>query len=116
MPRSAAIAEESGTVHPDLTNGFTKEAAIGFVSEIEAEQAKIDEIMAQAKVDCQPHIDQIKAIKKRAAEQNFEKKAFAAVLSKRRHERKAEQADSALNDEQKEKFRQIELFVDDHPL
>lgn len=56
--------------HNKIDKGLVKSA----VSEIEAEQARIDEIMEQAKADCQPFRDKIKEIKKQAAEEGLAKK------------------------------------------
>jgi hypothetical protein len=115
-PTPDASDDSDKVIHKDLSNGFTKEAAIGFVSELEQEQQKIDDIMAEAKAKCQPHVDAIKAIKKAAATQGFEKKTFGASLSRRRHLLKAQSVTNSLNDEQKDKFSQIEMFLAEMPL
>lgn len=95
------------TVKPGR-NGFDPEKANKFVEAIEEQDDKIAEIMADAREACQPHKDQIKDIKNTAAEEGFAKKPLNAVLAKRKHLRKADNADVALNDGQKDDFEQIQ--------
>jgi hypothetical protein len=70
-------------------NGINEALLKGYVSSIETENAKIEEIMRKAREACQPHVDEIKAIKKTAAKtkspksrfrQNFENAVFNGRL------------------------------------
>lgn len=109
MPRKAKKADTS-TVHEDISsNGISAKKLKGFFAEVEQEQAAIDEIMVKAVQACQPHRDQQKEIIKAAAEAGVPKKVFKAKLNERRFLTKAELADSALSDEQKEIFAQVSL-------
>lgn len=114
MPRRAKMKDE-GQVHEDLTktNGINSEQLKGFVAEIEDEQAKIDEIMKNAQIACQPHIDQIKAIKKEAAEAGIPKKPLSAKLRERGLRRKADGCRESLSEEQREIFDEISQKMDD---
>ena len=114
MPRRAEMKDE-GQVHADLTktNGINAEQLKGFVAEIEDEQAKIDEIMRNAQIACQPHIDQIKAIKKEAAEAGIPKKPLSAKLRERGLRRKADSCRETLSEEQREIFDEISQKMDD---
>lgn len=119
MPRSAKLDENptSGAVLTDLTaNGINATLLKNFVSEIEGEQTEIDAIMEKAKAACQPHLDQIKAIKKEAAENGIEKKALVAKLRERSLRRRAEHVTDALSERQKEIFAEISAKLNDLPL
>ena len=114
MPRRAKMKDE-GQVHEDLTktNGINSEQLKGFVAEIEAEQDAIDEIMRNAQAACQPHIDQIKAIKKEAAEAGIPKKPLAAKIRERGLRRKADRCRETLSEDQREIFDEISQKMDD---
>ena len=109
MPKSAVISEnptEGAVVHSGI-NGINEEQLKGFVAEIEAEDAKIEAIMEQAKKDCQPFVDHIKAIKKAAAEADIQKKPFAAKLRERKLLRKASSVTDKLSEDDMSKFEEI---------
>lgn len=114
MPRQAEKTED-GQVLADQTktNGINAAQLKDFVAEIEDEQAKIDEIMRNAAIACQPHIDQIKAIKKEAAENGIPKKPLAAKLRERGLRRKADACRETLSEEQRETFDEISQKLDD---
>jgi hypothetical protein len=113
-PKKAAkgepqVDEETGkTVHATV-NGYDSDVVESLVDEIEAEQAKIDAIMDDAKAKCATHSDAIKDLKKAANEEHgIPRKEFNAILSKRRYLQKAENADAKLSDEQKSEFMKLE--------
>lgn len=114
MPKRAEMKDE-GQVHQDLTksNGINAQQLKGFVAEIENEQDAIDEIMRNAQAACQPHIDQIKAIKKEAAEAGIPKKPLSAKLRERGLRRKADRCRETLSDDQREIFDEISQKMDD---
>lgn len=114
MPKRAQMKDE-GQVLADQTktNGINTEQLKGFVAEIEDEQAKIDEIMRNAQIACQPHVDQIKAIKKEAAEAGIPKKPLSAKLRERGLRRKADSCRETLSEEQREIFDEISQKMDD---
>lgn len=114
MPKRAKMKEE-GEVLADLTktNGINAEQLKGFVAEIEDEQAKIDEIMKNAAIAAQPHLDQIKAIKKEAAEAGIPKKPLAAKIRERGLRRKADACRETLSEEQRDIFDEISQKMDD---
>ncbi len=118
MPKSAKIPEnptEGATIH-SIGNGMNETLLKGYVNSVEEEEAKINAIMAAAAKQCQPHIDEIKAIKKAAAENGIPKKPLNAKLAERKFLRKAEQVTDALNDDQKDIFAEISLKLGDLPL
>jgi len=117
MPKSAKIPDdptEGATVHAAI-NGINEESLKGFVRAVEEQQGAIDAIMAKAKQDCQPYRDEIKAIKKAAAEADIPKKPFSAKIRERTLRRKADTVDAALSDEHKTIFAEISLKLDDMP-
>ena len=121
MPRSAKLDDKrDGAVLSDATpvktNGINEAQLKQFVAEIEDEQAKIDEIMRNAQVACQPHLDQIKAIKKEAAENGIPKKPLSAKMRERSLKRRAEAVSDSLSEEQKEIFLEISMKLGDLPL
>lgn len=72
-------------------NGFDPADVERRVSAFENVQGDIDQIMADARAECQPHRDDLKQIKKDAAEQgHIPKKVFAAKLRERRLKRQAD--------------------------
>ena len=118
MPKRSTISEDNGTVHAstERTNGINEGQLKGFVSEIEAELDKINVIMKAAQENCQPHVDQIKAIKKGAAEAGIPKKPLAAKIRERGLKKKAETCRETLSEEQQEIFDQISAKLGDLPL
>jgi len=99
-------ATEGATTHV-AANGINEALLKQNVLEIEEEQDAIDAIMAEAQKKCQPHVDHIKAVKKRAAEDGIPKKPLAAALKKRTLLGKAEHVDKALNPGQRDIFSEI---------
>lgn len=120
MPKSAKLTDKAEKIHAaaagERSNGINEGQLRGFVEEIENEQAAIDEIMRNAQVACQPHLDQIKAIKKEAAEAGIPKKPLAAKLRERGLSRKAEKCRDALTEDQQAIFDEISLKLGDLPL
>jgi hypothetical protein len=115
MPRTAEIPDDETkekTVHSSV-NGIDETSLKGFVSEYEAEQFAIDEIMAQAAIDCQPHKDQQKEIAKAAAEAGIPKKPFKAKLRERGLERKAHKCREGLSEDQRALFDEISAKLGD---
>jgi hypothetical protein len=115
MPRRPI--PDDGTVHEAPAarpggNGFDPDRVQGYFTRADELHERMDEIMRKAREDCQPHVDDLKELKKEAAEAGgIPKKVFAAMLGKRRALRKAENADHALSDEQKLTFEQLELAL-----
>jgi len=115
MPRSAVIpddATEGATVHSSV-NGMNEAALKGFIAEIEDEKFKIDEIMRNAAQACQPHIDNIKEIKKSAEEAGIAKKPLNAKLRERSLKRKAEGCRETLSEAQRALFDEISQKLGD---
>jgi hypothetical protein len=114
MPRNAKPKDE-GQVLPDQTktNGINAQQLKDFIASIEAEQEQIDEIMRNAQVACQPHVDQIKAIKKEAAENGIPKKPLSAKLRERGLRKKADSCRETLSEEQRETYDEISQKLDD---
>ncbi len=118
MPKSAKIPEnptEGATIHSSV-NGINETLLKGYINSIEEEEARINAIMEAAAKQCQPHIDEIKSIKKAAAENGIPKKPLSAKLAERKFLRKAEGVTDALNDDQKDVFAEISLKLGDLPL
>lgn len=119
MPVRATLDDDI-KIHKDETaersNGINEGQLKSFVAEIEAEQAEIDEIMSNAKAACQPHIDEIKRLKKEAAEAGIAKKPLSAKLRERGHKRKAETCRETLSDEQRDVFDEITKKLGELPL
>lgn len=93
MPRQAK-RDEGGKTHKaradkpakasKVVAGINGEQLAEFIEAIDAEQARIDAIMAKAQEDCAPMRDEIAKIKKNAAEAGLPKTEFATVLRARR--------------------------------
>lgn len=116
MPRQAKLnddAVDGGTVHAAAMNGMSEGALKGFISEYEAEQEKIDDIMRDAKAACQPYVDQQKAIKKAAAEAGVPKKPFSAKIRERSLKRRAERVTDGFSEEQNAIFAEISAKLGD---
>jgi len=116
MPLRATLDDEN-KVLPDQSaersNGINAGQLKQFVEEIEDEQAKIDEIMKNAQAACQPHVDEIKRLKKEAAEAGIPKKPLAAKLRERGLRRKADGCREILSDEQRDIYDEISQKLDD---
>jgi len=117
MPKSAKLTDDAETIHAaaasERTNGINEGQLKGFVAEIEKEQAAIDEIMRNAQTACQPHLDQIKAIKKEAAEAGIAKKPLTAKLAERALRRRADAKRETLSEEQRAIFDEISQKLGD---
>lgn len=113
MPRQAKQIDSEERVHEARHNGISEPQLKGFVSEYENEQAEIDAIMERARTDCQPHVDQMKAIAKEAAEAGIEKKAFKAKIRERALRRKADGCRSVLSERQQDVFDEISVKLGD---
>jgi hypothetical protein len=112
VPRKAKMQDE-GQVHADKSkmvgsNGFDPELLKSMVVECEEHDEAMEEIMRKAREACQPHVDEIKAIKKRAAEENHvPKKVFSAALRERKLLRKAGAVRGSLSDEQADTYDHV---------
>jgi hypothetical protein len=110
MPRKAKLKAGEETVHAAKIggNGFDSELLKSMVAECEEHEEAMEKIMRDAREACQPHVDEVKAIKKRAAEENgVPKKVFSAALRERKILRKAETVRSTLSDDQAETYDQV---------
>lgn len=123
MPKTADFSDrdgEDGKILEDvggvIGNSYTEEELKGFIAEYEAEQGKIDAIMQEAQVKCQPFVDQMKEIAKAAAERGIEKKAFKAKITQRAYQAKAERVREKLSQRQQEVFDDISAKLGDLPL
>lgn len=115
MPRTAEIPDDptdGATVHASV-NGINEAALKAFIAEYEAEDDKINAIMADAEAACQPHRDRQKEIKTEAAEASIPKKPFAAKLRERALRRRAERVTDALSEDQKAIFAEISAKLGD---
>jgi hypothetical protein len=116
MPRQAKL-DDDAQVHQDVSgNGINEQKLTDFVKSIEAESAEIDTIMADAAAACQPHIDQIKEIKKAAAEAGIAKKPLSAKLRERSLLRKADKCRNTLSEDQRDLFDEITKKLGELPL
>ena len=109
MPRQAR-RDEGGKTHKakadkpakasKVVAGIDGEQLADFLAKIDAEQARIDAIMAKAQEDCAPMRDEIAKIKKHAAEAGLPKTEFNTVLRARRLDTlRAKVADKLSKDE-----------------
>jgi len=116
MPLRATM-DDDNKILPDQTaersNGINAGQLKQFVEEIEDEQLKIDEIMRNAQAACQPHVDEIKRLKKEAAEAGIAKKPLSAKLRERGLRRKADTCRETLSEEQRDVFDEISKKLDD---
>ncbi len=67
--------------------------------------------MSNARAACQPDRDDIKVIKRQAAEAGIPKKELSAVIRKRRLLKKAEHVHESLNETKQETFDQIQFAL-----
>jgi uncharacterized protein (UPF0335 family) len=105
-PAAQAEADGEPAARPGA-NGYDGAKLMGFVRRVEAVQAEIDTIMANAQDACEPHRQDIAQIRKDAAEEGFSKKEFATVLRKRRLEQKLEHVADSLDEPQRESFEMM---------
>lgn len=103
-----AKAQNGGGASATSGNGFDKTKVMGFVSEIEVEQAAIDKIMDAAREACVPHREEIDKVKERAHDAGLPKRELNSIISKRKYLRKAEGVRAKLNEEQQNNFDQLE--------
>jgi type IV secretory pathway VirJ component len=119
MPKSAKFDENdttgTATIH-SVVNGINEALLKGYVESIEGENAKIEAIMEKARADCQPFVDEIKAIKKAAAENDIPKAPLSAKLRERALKRKADGCRTKLNEDQQSIFDEISAKLGDLPL
>jgi hypothetical protein len=115
VPRRAK-RKEDGQVHRDETagrgNGMDAAVLNETIEAVEEHLAAISKINADAKVACQPHIDQIKALKKAAAEAGIPKKPLSAKIRQRGLLRRAEKVAASLSDAQRETLAEIDSLVE----
>ena len=118
MPKSAVIPSDptEGVIVHAAFNGINEILLKGYVTSIEDEDTKIAAIMKAAQKKCQVHVDEIKSIKKAAAENGIPKKPLNRKLAERKHLRKAEVVTDTLSDDQKDIFAEISLKLGDLPL
>jgi uncharacterized protein (UPF0335 family) len=90
-----------------VDNGIDPEQLMQLVQRIEACQAGIDEIAAQAREDSKPYREDIAEIKTEAYDAGFGKKELAAIIRKRRLEYKAQHAGDSLDLAQKANYEQM---------
>ena len=116
MPLRATM-DDDNKILPDQTaersNGINAGQLKQFVEEIEDEQLKIDEIMKNAQAACQPHVDEIKRLKKEAAEAGIAKKPLSAKLRERGLRRKADHSRETLSEDQQHLYDEISQKLDD---
>ena len=116
MPLRATM-DDDNKILPDQTaersNGINAGQLKQFVEEIEDEQLKIDEIMKNAQAACQPHVDEIKRLKKEAAEAGIAKKPLSAKLRERGLRRKADHCRETLSEDQQHLYDEISQKLDD---
>jgi len=85
------------------------EAASEHIETIEAEQAKIDEIMDKAKKECASHRDTISEQKKKCRDDfSIEAKSLGTILTKRRQERRMAARIEALPEAAREQYDMFE--------
>lgn len=119
MPKRATLEEDGkDTILKDLpptepaSNGsFDHTQLRGFVAEYENEGEKIRAILEKARTECQPHIDQQKAIAKEAAEAGVDKKVFKAKMSERRFLRRADHVRATLSERGQDLFDEVSLAL-----
>lgn len=92
---NAGFGDNSGetgdqeTNHEAVTLDRAVESAMPSITEIEEQQAIIDDIMEKAKAKCASHRDTIQASKKHVRDEfNIESKALGTILTKRKQERR----------------------------
>ena len=118
MPKSAVIPSDptEGAVVHSAINGINEVLLKGYVSAIESEDAKMEEIMRKAREACEPHITEIKEIKKKAATNGIPKGPLSAKMRERKFLRKADSVSDILTEEQKDIFEEISAKLGDFPL
>lgn len=119
MPRKPKTDE--GTIHADApaaaepeaaANGIDDELLERLVKAVEDNRAEIRAIMREASDSCQPLRDDIAGIIKEAAENGMQKRAFNAILKRRKHLYEAEHASDSLNDHAKASFDEMKAKLE----
>lgn len=109
MAKPATAKKEADNVVEFGSNEFTLERATELAGEeiekIEAEQAKIDSVMEDAKTECAPNRDEIAKLRKKCRDDyGIEAKALGTILTKRRQDRRMADRISNLPDRAREQF------------
>jgi hypothetical protein len=110
MPRSAKLKDTAGdgATLADLSKpNSTGQKLRSFLDRAKSVQGEIDAIMDEAKLACEPHREDMKALKKEANEAGFAAKEFATLVRKERLEGKIERIAENLDDDQKERFEDM---------
>jgi len=94
-------------------DGYDSEAVKSFVERIETVQGEIDEIRQAAKDECQPHREDIEAIKKEAHDAGISRAALNAKLQERRLRRKADSVRGNLTEQVQDNFDQLSKALGD---
>lgn len=97
-----------------ITNGFDASVAPEYIERVEALQAEIDAIMADARGQCDPLREDIAAVKKEAHENaNIPRRALNAKIAERKARRKAEAIRANLSEDQQNDFDQLSHALGD---
>lgn len=108
MPKSAKLKDdEGGKVLTESRPNSDGRKLRDFLDRILAVQSEIDNVMAKAKLACEPHRQDIKEIKDEANEAGFSAKEFNTLIRKERLERKIENIAENLDEDQKERFEDM---------
>lgn len=95
---------------PEVTLERQIEGAMEIIEEIEAAQAKIDQLAEEYKSKAAPSRDEIASLKKRARDDfNIEAKPLALYIQMRRQERRIKEKRSKLEGPAKD---QMDMFLD----
>lgn len=106
MPETATIDNQTDAKKAAKPghDGYDPNMVSNFVQRIESVQAEIDEIAQKAKDEQAPHRDDIKEIKREAADAGLPRKELNAIIQQRKLERKAAGVPENLTEEQREQF------------
>lgn len=109
MPRSAPDEDDEATSGKVIqaTVAFKPKLLVDYCAEIEEIQGEIDAVYRAADKKAQPKIDKIKEVKKKAAEDGFDKKVLNGHLEWRRHLLKAEKVANKFNEDQLDLFNKM---------
>ena len=111
MPEANVSAEEAGAAIGHNAPDMSK--AKEFIERIESVQGEINDIMAEAKARCEPKREDIKAIKKEAADTGIQRRPFNAVLAVRKAEAKAESIRANLDEDHQTFFDNLRHALGD---
>lgn len=106
---SAAAAATAGVSPAHNVEGVARK----FIEAWEDQQAEVDAINDQAKEDGRPYRDEIKQIKKAAAEEGVPKKVLSALFTRRRKLRQANAIITKLSEEQADNYTDLMLALGD---